>query len=356
MTFPRPLVELLSKLVVCLALGTMAARGASPEEPLWAYGFVTPGSPGERAPVPTHVTAARTLRPGEDAGEQLRKRHIDGSAAAFSLLEIRNGNEVADWFPGEHPPLTPIMKHGPARLGQNALGCAFCHMPNGRGRPENAPVAGLPEAYFIRQMEDMRHGLRTSAEPRKANTLNMIFLAQAMTDAEIRETAKYFAGLTWTPWIRVVETDRVPRTRISTNMFLPIEKEPTELLGARIIEVPEDVEATELLRDPHRGFIAYVPFGSVRKGHDLVTTGGGALVDGKPASCVTCHGPDLNGVGEVPGIAGRSPSYIARQLYDIQQGTRKGALAELMRPVVAHLTNDDFVAIAAYVSSLPPGK
>ncbi len=361
MKLPRPVVAVLGSLMLSAAGATMTPRARGAEEPLWAYGFVTAAAPGEKATMP--AGPAHALRPNEEAGEQTRPRHIDGSVAAFSLLEIRNGNDVVDWFPGDHPPLTPILKHGPARLGANAYGCAFCHMPNGKGRPENAPVAGLPAAYFIRQMQDLRNGLRSSAEPRKANTLLMIALAQAMTEAEIKETADYFATMPWTPWIRVVETERVPRTRTSTNMFLPIEQERTELLGARIIEVPEKPEETELLRNPRAGFIAYVPIGSVRQGAALVTTGGATVVEGKTlpgktVACATCHGPDLQGLAEVPGIAGRSPSYLARQLYDMQQGTRKSALSELMRPVVANLTNDDFVAIAAYVSSLvpPPAK
>ena len=326
---------------------------------MWAYGFVTPAAPGEEATLPGPPT--RTLRPQEDAAEQTRPRHIAGSTGSYTLQQIRNGNDVVDWFPGEHPSLSLVMKNGPARMGEKGYGCAFCHMPNGKGRPENAPVAGLPVAYTIRQMQDFQHGLRRSSDPRKANTLLMIALAQAMTDEEIRESAEYFAALPSTPWIRVLETERVPRTRTSTNMFLPIEAEFTELLGQRIIEVPEEPEETELLRNPHSGFIAYVPVGSVQRGEALVTTGGattlnGQTVPGKSVACTTCHGPDLQGIADVPGIAGRSPSYIARQLYDIQQGTRKSPLSQLMVPVVAHLTNDDFVAISAYVSSLPATK
>jgi cytochrome c553 len=64
-----------------------------------------------------------------------------------------------------------------------------------------------------------------------------------------------------------------------------------------------------------------------------------------------CHGQDLNGLGPVPGIAGRSPSYIVRQLYDIQRGTRKGTWSPLMEQVVNNLTQDDMIAIAAYVAS-----
>lgn len=340
-------------LIACLA----ALPAAAGDVPLWAYGFVKPAAPGEKATLPGPPTHA--LRANEDPAEQTRPRHIAGSDATFSLVEIRNGHEVADWFPGDHPPLTPIMKHGPAALGDAAFGCAFCHMPNGKGRPENAPVAGLPAAYFIRQMQDMKNGLRHSAEPRKANTLLMIHLAAAMTDAEIRESADYFAQLRWTPWIRVVETDFVPRSKIVTNMFVPIESARTEPIAGRIMEMPEDADATELLRHPRSGFVAYVPPGSLSRGALLVNTGGATVVDGKPVpgptvACATCHGPDLMGVAEIPGIAGRSPSYIARQLYDFQQGTRKGALAPTMLPTVERLTGEDLVAISAYVASLMP--
>lgn len=332
-------------------------HAAATPEPLWAYGFLTAAAPGEKIASPNTPTHA--LRPTEDAAEQTRKRRIVGSAGSFSLVEIRDGHDVVDWFPGEHPPLTPIMKNGPAALGEKAYGCAFCHMPNGHGRPENAAVAGLPAAYFIRQMHDLKNGLRGSAEPRKTNTLIMVSHAQAMTDDEIKASADYFAALSFKPWIRVVETERVPRSKIVTNMFVPIETAPTELLAGRIMEMPENADATELLRDPHSGFIAYVPVGSVKKGEALVTTGGATINAGKttPAktiACATCHGPDLKGVAEIPGIAGRSPSYVARQLYDIQQGTRKSPLSQLMLPAVANLTADDLVAIAAYVASLSP--
>jgi cytochrome c553 len=343
--------------LACALLAVSSALLARGAEPWWAYGFVTPAAPGEKATLPG--PPVRALRPNENAAELTRKHRIDGSAGAYSVVEIRNGNEVVDWFPDDHPPLTPILKHGPASLGANAYGCAFCHLPNGKGKPENAPLAGLPAAYFARQLHDMRKGERSSADPRKANTLLMIELAKAMTDAEIKETAEYFAAMTWTPWIRVIETERVPRTKTVSGMFVPLEKEATEPLASRIIEVPENPEQTELLRNPRSGFVAYVPVGSVHQGEALVLAGGGTMVDGKQVggktlACATCHGPDLNGIADVPGIAGRSPSYLVRQLYDIQQGTRKSPQSQLMLPVVAHLNQDDLVAIGAYLASLRP--
>jgi cytochrome c553 len=330
-------------------------------EPLWAYGFETPAKAGDTAPPQAPPT--RNLRPNEDAAEQTRQRRVPGSRAAYALVDVRDGHNVIDWFPGDHPtPMPDIIKKGPAAgTGNTARGCGSCHLPNGKGRPENAPPAGLPVAYFMRQLHDFRDGLRRSADPRKPNTVTMIDLAKAMTDEEMRVSAEYFAAIKWTPWIRVVESDVVPKTRIVGNLFLPIAGEPTEPIAGRIIEVPEDVEQAETLRNPRSGFIAYVPPGSIEKGQDLVTTGGmrvvgNHIVQGKTTPCVTCHGLDLMGVADVPPIAGRSPSYLVRQIWDIQQGTRSGAAVQLMRQAITNLDGNDLVAIAAYVSSRVPPR
>ena len=160
--------------------------------------------------------------------------------------------------------------------------------------------------------------------------------------------AEYFAALKRTPWIRVVETDTVPKTRVAGWMLVAAEGGHREPIGQRIIEMPEDLERTEL-RDSASGFVAYVPVGSVAKGEELISGGGG-----KTVACAICHGPDLRGLGPVPGLAGRSPSYIVRQLYDMQHGVRNGQWTELMKAVVAQLSEEDIVAIAAYTASRAP--
>jgi cytochrome c553 len=181
-----------------------------------------------------------------------------------------------------------------------------------------------------------------------------------MTDEEIAQAAKYFGAVKWDKRVEVVETNMVPKTRIVGNLFLATEKERTEPIAGRLIEVPADEERAETFRDPRSGFIAYVPEGTLARGKQLVTLGGAQIVNnqivqGKTTPCTACHGPDLMGVGDVPPIAGRLPSYIARQLFDIQQGTRKGAGVELMKVIVAKLNQADMVAISAYVASkFPP--
>jgi cytochrome c553 len=310
--------------------------------PPWAYGFVDPpahvsGTPAATAP-PSNNTAAAT---------DTRLRSLPGSTLQFTRAQIRDPFGPADWFPGDHPVMPPIVAHG---RRPNIMACSLCHLPNGKGRPENAPIAGLPVSYFIDQLHSFKNGTRKSADPRKSNTNLMIAAASNMTDAEIKAAAEYFNSMKWTPWIRVVETERAPKSRMSGGMFMAIEGGGQELLGQRILEMPEDTEAAEVLRNPRVGFVAYVPVGSIAKGKDLATTGAG----GKTLVCSTCHGVGLHGTDKLPGLAGRSPSYIARQMFDIKAGTRKDAAAQLMKPVVAHLTDEDLIAIAAYVSSLSP--
>jgi cytochrome c553 len=226
--------------------------------------------------------------------------------------------------------------------------CGFCHLVNGQGRPENASLAGLPAAYIIQQMADFKNGDRKSVEPRMGPPNAMIQDAKAATDDEVRTAAAYFSSFPFRKWIRVVESTTVPKTRIQGWMHVP-SGGGDEPLGDRIIEAPEDVGRTEL-RDASSGFVAYVPMGSIARGEVLVRTGG----SGRTEVCGTCHGADLKGLGPVPPLAGRSPSYTVRQLYDLQAGVRKGPWAALMRRAVERLTLDEMIAIAAYTASREP--
>src|SRR5262249_50939059 len=96
---------------------------------------------------------------------------------------------------------------------------------------------------------------------------------------------------------------------------------------------------------------AYVPPGSLKKGEALVITGITAA-GAKVTACTVCHGSDLRGLGPVPTIAGRSPSYTARQLYDMQHGKRNGLLTPLMAAVVAGLCAADRGALPRLATSV----
>jgi len=312
---------------IAIASTLTASYAVAADAPYWAYGFAGPGTPAPASPS------------APDTG----LKHLAGSKLEFTRAQISDRFGPADWYPEDHAAMPDVVAHGKR---PDVFACALCHYPNGKGRPENAGVADLPISYFIQTMNDFRNGSRRSSDSRKSNTNLMIAIAKGMTDEEIKQAAGYFAAMKWTPWMKVVETATVPKTRIAGGMFLVLEGGEKEPLGQRIIETPENAEGTEVLRDDHSGFIVYAPIGSVKKGQALVTSGGG-----KTTQCGVCHGPGLKGMGPVPGLAGRSPSYLVRQLYDMQQGVRKGVWTDLMKPVVGKLSGADMIDIAAYLAS-----
>ena len=321
-----------------------SAQGGGP--PAWAYG-IAPGTPMPGAN-PAGGRGAGAGRGGAPAAPpDVTPQHVPGSTLTFTLAQIRDGFGPADWFPGDHPAMPDVVAHG--RM-PDVRACALCHYPNGKGRPENAAVVGFSAGYITQQLVDFKNDLRKSADPRKNNTNIMATIAKGMTDAEIKAASDYFASIKMTTWVKVVESATAPKTRLAGGLYSAVEGNETEPIGNRIVEVPENSERTETLRDPRSSFIAYVPVGSVKKGENMVTTGGA----GKTTQCGVCHGADLKGLGPVPGIAGRSPSYLFRMMYDMQAGTRKGAWSDLMKPVVAKLTEDDMLVISAYAASLAP--
>jgi cytochrome c553 len=306
-----------------MIVGVYAAQ-QPPAPPLWAFPVATGGQRGAPAPA--------------DDGSPKR---VPNSNVALTLAQVRDTYNIPDWHPDNHPPAPDIVTHG--RRAGNVISCGYCHLPNGQGRPENASVAGLPKEYIIQQMADFKSGARKSSESRLGPINLMINIAKAATDEEVKAAAEYFSSFKLKPWIRVVETATVPKTRIAGGMYIALEGNEKEPIGNRVIEVPENLEQTEL-RDSGSGFIAYVPVGSIKKGEALATKG----------QCGLCHGADLRGLGPVPGIAGRSPDQMGRQLWDMKYGARNGPWTQLMKPVVKDMTEEDLVSITAYLASRTP--
>jgi cytochrome c553 len=273
-------------------------------------------------------------------------RHVPDSAASFTITQERDLFFAPDWHPDDHPPMPDVVAHG---RQPDVRACGSCHRTEGTGGPENASLAGLPAAYIVQQMADYKSGARKFSGPQRSPVTLMTAIAKAATDAEVQAAAAYFSSLKPKSNIRVVETDTVPATQIARVFYMLAKAGGTEPIGERIVEVPVDVEQFEH-RDTRSQFMVYVPRGSIAKGESLVKTGGADTT----IPCATCHGADLRGVDAVPGIAGRSPSYLVRQLYDFQQHTRQGSAGALMAPIVEKLSHDDMISLAAYISSMKP--
>jgi cytochrome c553 len=316
---------LLSSVIVCGLLGIPMATAAG-DPPAWAY---PPNNPDYKPPV--------------DDGKPVR---VPDSTAGYTWSQLRDRFIAPVWHPSDHAALPDIVANGrkPA-----VFACGFCHRATGTGGPENADLAGLPKSYIIKQVADYRSGARATTVPGRTPPKLMIELSKPTTDAEIEAAAAYFSALQPRKRIKVVESDTAPKTYVAGLLWASVETGEREPIGARIIEVPDDLLRFES-RDPRSTFTAYVPTGSLAKGEALVMKGG----SGKTTQCALCHGGDLRGLGPLPSIAGRSPSYMFRQLYDFQHGARMGEWSLLMIPVVANLDEQDLLAIVAYLASRDP--
>ena len=272
--------------------------------------------------------------------ESAEPRRLPGSTKAYTPAQIDDLVNPPDWYPEEHGVLPPIVQKGKA---PNALACGACHLMSGKGHPESADISGLPLEYLIRTMNDFKSGARI-------DTARMNGIAKALTEEEIRQGSEWAAKLKPGGWIKVVEADTLPKSYVSIRgrMRLPHPSGGTEAIANRIVELPDDPERATA-RDPKIGFTAYVPKGSIAKGATLANA-----APGKTITCSICHGEGLRGLGDVPRLAGLHPIYIVRQLSNFQTGASAGTSAALMKKVVANLSEEDMLALAAYAASLAP--
>jgi cytochrome c553 len=274
-------------------------------------------------------------------------KKLAGSSKSYTQAQIDDQFNPPDWFPNEHAPLPAVVQKG-----IQAQACGSCHLMSGMGHPESATLAGLPAAYMLRQMADFKAGLRQDPkayeQSLRAGRMNII--AAGLPEEEMRKAVEFFAAMKPEVWYKVVEADTVPKSWINGGrMRLPLAAGGTEPLGNRIITMPQDPAKVES-RDPHSGFIAYVPKGSIKRGEALVKDGGA----GKTVACAICHGEGLKGLGDIPRLAGIHPIYIVRQLFDFQSGANSSSAGAQMKKVTEKLSEDDMIAIAAYTASLAP--
>ena len=288
-----------------------------------------------------------TPQPPKPEPEEGVVQKVPGSSVSLTITQSRDRFSVPDWHPADHPPMPLSVSSG---RKPNVWACGYCHRPTGTGGPENASIAGLPEDYIVQQVKDLASGARSTVVPGRGPHVSKMPIAKGVTEEELKAAAVYFSSVKPQQMYVVKEGGMAPKLQQRFSFFAPTDDGAQEPIGNRIVEYPEDYRRFEVLRDARVKFVAHVPIGSIRKGEALVRAPGGKA----ELACMSCHGPDLRGVGNIPSIAGRSPSYIVRQLWDIQQGARNGSFAALMKPVVGSLDSSDMLNIAAYLATLRP--
>ena len=150
----------LALMLGCTALGSVVLLAAD-ELPLWAYGYhAAPPPLGTPAPAP--APPPKAAAPAKSRGRcPARLARLHGHRFPTCTI-LRTGFRTPT-----RRRLRSSRRVGKAR---KILACAVCHLHHGRGRPQNAPVSGLPVLYFIQTMRDFRNGTRKSADPRKDPT------------------------------------------------------------------------------------------------------------------------------------------------------------------------------------------
>jgi cytochrome c553 len=171
-----------------------------------------------------------------------------------------------------------------------AIRCGACHGPDGNSvNPQWPSIAGQHAPYIVRQLEAFQNGERT----------NILMSSQAMTltEQDMKDVAVFFAA------------------------------QPA---------------AAKSVADP----------GLVEKGEALYR--GGDKESGA-AACLTCHGPTGRGnpAARYPLLRGQHATYIAATLREYANETRKSdGTTRIMRDIAKRLSEDDIVAVAAYVQGL----
>jgi cytochrome c553 len=328
---------------ICVGAGalTLAAWTGEPWRANLAIGSEICGLTDE--PPPAWLYPINPARETEQASDPNALRRVPESVQSYTNEQVDDLFIAPDWHPEDHAPAPTVVSRG---RPPQTYACGYCHRITGSGAPENAHLAGLSVAYIRQQLMDFRSGSRRSSRQERIPQSYMTVVAQSLTDAEIDDAARYFAGQLAIVTAHVVESRVAPSVHIENWSLAPDRPLKRELLGRRLLELPDDLEDFKS-RDTRAKFTIYVPVGSVARGRSLANGGG-------RTGCTSCHGQRLQGEGMAPPLTAQSPSYLLRQLVDFSRGTRHAPQAEAMVAVARSLSIDDMIAVVAYAASLAP--
>ena len=260
------------RILVAALLVTAAVRAQNPTPtaipnglPEWAYNLPDKVQPPE-AKVPATVRAAGSSREYEACGDCLPRqpsRLVSRRASPRAAQRERPDAERVRVVPPDVGPGSPGVRRHRGHAGR-------IHRPADEvlqeRRAERGRAHGADRPRRLRRGRERGGGVFRRAEKPA-------------------------------PFVKVIETATPPKTYISADArHRRIDPDGgTEPIRRRIVQVPEDPMRTTI-RDPHAGFVAYVPPGSVAAGAALAKTGAA----GRTIQCALCHGDALTGLGEAP--------------------------------------------------------
>lgn len=178
--------------------------------------------------------------------------------------------------------------------------CSACHGADGNSAAPNFPkLAGLGDRYILKQLQDIKSGIRTVPE--------MVGLLDNTSEQQMADMAAYYDAQTM------------------------------QLSGAQNLKV------------------------RVNSGAEVDALAMGEMLyrSGKPKTntpaCTGCHSP--RGLGNDPAffprLSGQHPQYIEKQLRDFRAGNRiNDGDGQTMRSVAQYLSDAEITALANYIAGL----
>ena len=289
---------------------------------------------------------------------------------------------------------------GDAQAGKSSYAvCVTCHGANGEGKEAlNAPkIAGLPDWYVIRQLNNFKNGIRgVHAKDIYGQQMRPMAMTLA-NDEAVRNVTAYLASLKGISTAKPVAVKAstvvtVVQTPVSEPLYAPCaschgsEGEGNQKLGAPRLAGQHDWYIKRQLRNWRSGIRGthsedvygmqmrpmamtlandaalnkVVKFIGTLSGAPLKTSIQGNTGAGKSSyvTCIACHGAQGEGnkTLNAPKIAGLPDWYIARQLRSFKKGIRgthqKDTYGMQMRPMAMTLANDEAIDnVAAYIAT-----
>lgn len=231
---------------------------------------------------PAFVAAQRDRFPGRGAwrgGEELARVVDPGLAAQPSVGPVR----ISSF---DDPGVMRLVTQGQGE----AWACASCHGAAGEGGANVPRLAGLPEGYIVKQLQDYVSGRRRNE--------TMQTVAGALSDADRRGLARYYSAL------------RTPSTA-----------------------------------QPELG-------GDMARGEQLALYGDWSKNLPACFSCHGPSGFGV--APHFPSLAAQHPAYTASQLAAWVGGQRDNSDVQLMNEIARNLSDADRRAVADYLATLPP--
>jgi cytochrome c553 len=168
-----------------------------------------------------------------------------------------------------------------------ARNCTWCHGISAQGLTPSPRLAGQRPAYLEKQLRSFGHHVRDNPIARQY----MWSVGENLSAQTVTDYATYFSTLP-------------PRAANDGDRALAA-------LGERIYQI--------------------------------------GMPDSNIAACVVCHGPNAEGVNEIPRLGGLSYFYVKRRLEEWAQGF-DAAVGPPMPSIASKLSPDQIAALASYLS------